>query len=1146
MKLKFILTVFLNITAIATVCAQSKITLNLKSVDFKKTLSAIEKQSSYHFVYSEHKIPADKKITINVQNQEIAKVLDQILEGTGFTYNELPNNLIVILPLGEQMNTGNVTGRVINENNQPLPGATIQIKKTSFATLTDTDGYFAVDAPDNAVLIITYIGYAPQEVTVDGATNLDVKMAPLDKALVEVVVTALGFKREERKLGYAITQVSGIETAETRETTFINSLAGKVAGLTVQSPPNGPGGSSRVILRGYSSFSGSNQPLYVVDGVPINSNTKENTDEPLKVFGGGDPGDGLSSINPDDIESISVLKGASAAALYGGSAQAGVILISTKKGLKSPGVGIAFNSNTTIERMVPYGDLQYQYGRGNNGRLYTAADNIPNSSYLTGQSWGEAFAGQMALGADGKIGPYVPQFASTRFDKFFRTGFATTNTFAFTKTTDDNSFRASLSQTNNNTPMPGSRYERYNGVFRFVQDFGPKLHTDFKADLSRTLRFNIPLLRGDDRGSFVKYFIRSDNVTDIAFLNQKDDAGNYLYTYTNPYVQLQKVVNNQTQNRVLSSANISYDITDKLHANLISGIDYVVTEGLLVNLTNNKNGNGELNNITIYQQRSDVRGLLSYDDAFGNFSLNAFSGFEFQKSTYRSLNLTGTGLADPNSTALSNVTLGQPVQVSTPRSKTNSVFAATQFGYKNYLFLEVTGRNDWYSALSSKRPGFINYIFYPSANLSYIFTDALKIKPVVLSYGKLRLAIGQTGSNPNPNQTDLSFKFTPTVNNIPGQEISNVSLPPSSLKPETTTETELGTELRFFRDRLFIDFAWYNKVSRNFLLPITLPAAAGFNSSYQNAGSMTNKGIELLINGIPLKTSDFSWELGVNYAKNRNRVTALNDASAVNGVAFYYNIKAKVGYPLGSIFGTPLRRDADGQLLYKAISTDGTGVKNAVVIDKGALTYDASGNPLKQSNGSLAVNNETYLGTVNPDWSGAVTNTFRYKNFRLSILIDGQFGGQVYEDGARWAGFFGNSKWTLQGRDGKYIPQGLVNTGTDAAPNYIKNTLPYSPYQQYNAAATLVYYADEMSVFSRTFIKFRQVALSYTLPKGMLAHTPAKSATFSLIARNLFYIRKDLPIFDPEASDSIGNGFGFDTGGLPISRTFGFNLNVNF
>ena len=1145
MKLTIVLVLFLSLQAAANVYSQTTITLNLKSADFKKALTIIERQTSYHFVYSERKIPLNKKISIDVENGEVTKVLDQILANSGFTYTELQNHLVVIFPIGEQMNAVKVKGKVIDESGKPMVGASIKVKGSSAGTVADINGEFFVDIPDAGTLIISYIGYKAKEITVNGNTPLIITLS-LSTTLNEVIVTALGVKKEERRLGYSASQVGGDEVSLTREPTFVNTLEGKIAGLVVQSPPNGPGGSSRVILRGYSSFGGSNQPLYVVDGIPINSVTRENTDDAGKIYGGYDPGDGLSSINPDDIESISVLKGASAAALYGGGAQAGVILITTKKGLKKPGWDLVFNSNTVLERMVPYDGLQDQYGRGDNGRLYTATDHITNDIYQTAESWGVKIQGQQVLGADGKIEPYVAQTATERFDKFFKTGLTTTNSIAFTKSNDNGSTRVSLSDTRDNTPIPGSGYERYNAVIRSTQDYGGKLHADFKLDASRTLRLNIPLLRGDDRGSFSKYFIRSDNTTDISFLDQKDASGNYLYTYTNPYVDIEKVKNDQTQNRVLASGNITYDIFDHLHVNLITGIDWLTTAGLFAVYPNNKaNDSGLLQNSTIGQQRTDVRGVLTYDKNFHDFTLNAFGGGELVNSIYNTLTLTGYNFIDPTLLNFSNVTVGQPVQTSVPRYKVNSVFAEAQLGYKNYLFLELTGRNDWYSSLASSRPNFIDYLFYPSVNLSFVFTDALKINPSILSSGKLRVAVGETGSIPPAQQTDLSFSFTPVVNGQSGATISNANYPPSGLKPETTTETEVGTQLNFFGDRLSIDFAYYYKKSQNFLLPISLPGETGFSGTYQNAGSMTNKGAELLVNVKAIKSKVFSWDLTFNYARNKNEVTSLIPSLA-NGVSYYYNIKAQVGYPLGSIFGVPERRDADGQFLYKAISTDGSSTPNAVVIDKGALTFDKNGNAVTDANGALVVNNNAYLGSVNPNWSGGITNTFRYKSFSFSFLIDGQFGGYVYEDGYRWASFFGNSIATLQGRDGNYIPNGLVNIGTDAAPNYVKNTLPYSPYQQYNAGGTLAYYADEMSVFSRTFIKFRQVSLGYTIPKNLLIRSPVKSLTISLIARNLFFIKKKLPIFDPESSDSIGNGFGYDTGGLPSSRTYGFNLNVDF
>lgn len=1145
MKFAIAFILFLALQTATNAYSQTTVTINLKSADFKKVLSAIERQTSYHFVYSERKIPFNKKIDVNVENQEVIKVLDQLFENSGFTYTELQDHLVVIFPTGENINVLKIKGKVIDETEKPLVGATIKVKGSSAGTITDKNGYFFIAIPDAGTLTISYIGYNSKEIIVKGDDPLTVTLSP-SPGLAEVVITALGVKKEERRLGYSVTGIGGDEVSLTREPTFVNALEGKIAGMVIQSPSNGPGGSSRVILRGYSSFGGSNQPLYVVDGVAINSATRENTDDPNKIYGGFDPGDGLSSINPDDIESISVLKGASAAALYGGGAQAGVILITTKKGLKKAGWDIAFNDNTVLEKMVPYSGMQYQYGRGNDGKAYTAADNITNDVFQTAESWGAKIQGQQVLGADGKMEPYLAQSASTRFDKFFRTGFTTTNSIALAKNNGSGSTRVSLSDTKDNTPIPGSGYERYNAVIRSVQDYGKKLHTDFKLDASRMLRLNIPLLRGDDRGSFSKYFIRSDNTTDISFLDQKDANGNYLYTYTNPYFDIEKVKNDQTQDRILASGNVTYDISAHLHANLVTGIDWLTTDGLFAVYPNNKaNNSGLLQSSSIKQQKTDVRGVLTYDNSFHDFTLNAFGGGELVNSIYNTLTLTGVDFVDPTLLNFNNVTAEQPVQTSVPRYKVNSVFAEAQLGYKNYLFLELTGRNDWYSSLASSRPNFTDHLFYPSANLSFVFTDAFQINPAILSSGKLRAAIGETGSIPPPQQTDLSFSFTPVVNGQPGATISNVNYPPSALRPETTVETEVGSQLDLFDARLHLDFAYYYKRSNNFLLPISLPAETGFSGTYQNAGSMTNKGIELLINVKVVRSKTFSWDVTVNYARNKNEVTSLIPSLA-NGVSYYYNIKAEVGYPLGSIFGVPERRGANGQFLYKAISTDGSNVPNAVVIDKGALSFDKAGNPVTDASGALVVNNNAYLGSVNPDWSGGITNTFRYKSFSLNFLIDGQFGGYVYEDGYRWASFFGNSLATLQGRDGNYIPNGLVNIGTDAAPKYVKNTLPYSPYQQYNSGGTLAYYADEMSVFSRTFIKFRQVSLGYTIPKNVLAGGWVKSLTISLIARNLFFIKKKLPIFDPESSDSIGNGFGYDTGGLPTSRTYGFSLNADF
>ena len=1141
MKLIFALILFFNLQAIASVYSQTKVTLNLKSADFKKVLATIEHQSSYHFVYSERKIPADKKVSLNVNNEEVTDVLNKILANSGFTFSELQDHLVVIAPIGENINDIKVKGKVIDENGQSLPGASVKVKGTSAGTVTDINGEFSIDIPDNGILVVSYIGYQSQEIAINGRTSVTITLASSAK-LNEVVITALGIKKEEKQLGYSITQVGGEEVSTTREPTFINALEGKVAGLVVQTPPNGPGGSSRVILRGTSSFAGS-QPLYVIDGVPINSNTRENSDDQGKYYGGSDPGDGLSSINPDDIESISILKGASASALYGGGAQAGVILITTKKGKKNQGVGISFNSNTVFEKMVPYDDLQYEYGRGYLGRPYTPADYSDpifygqlgdNSGDPPGWSWGGKLDGRPFLDIDGKTKPYVAQKASTNFDRFFKIGVTTTNSVALTKGTDNGSYRVSLSDTKDNLPTPGESYDRYNAVIRSVQDYGNRLHTDFKIDLSRTIRYNAPLLREDGRGSFGLAYPRIASTTDIRLLDNKNATGGFVTTYNaNPYVQLEEVTNNQTQNRALTSGNITYDITKDLHANLIAGYDYINTGALFVVRPNNViNTNGVYRTTTIEQQKSDVRGMLSYDHKFKKLTINAFAGAELQQSQQYSLDLYSEGLADPNLLNFSNASnVHPPTESHTPRYKTNSVFAEAQFGYDNYLYLEITGRNDWYSALASTRPNFKPNLFYPSANLSYVFTDALKIDPSILSFGKIRAAIGQTGSNPTPQLTDLTFTLKPPVNGITNAQITGSTVPPPNLKPETTTERELGTELRFFKDRISLDFAYYYKKSSNFLLPSTISNATTYTSVYVNAGSMYNKGIELMLTGSPIKTKDFTWTVSINAAKNKNMVTALSPELAVNGISQYYNIGSRVGYPFGSIFGTTFLKNAAGQNVYVPVNSrygtsDATQPNDAVIKDVN--------------------NNSSYLGNPNPNWAGGVTNTFNYKNFSFSFLIDGQFGGQIYEGGARWTNYFGNSQASLLGRDETYIPNGVINTGTASNPVYVKNTLPFSPYIQYNDGGNADKSADEAHVFSRTFEKLRQVSLGYTLPKSLIAGSFIRTATISLIGRNLFYIHKALPTFDPEASDSIASGYGWDSGALPSSRTYGFNLNVTF
>ena len=829
-----------------------------------------------------------------------------------------------------------------------------------------------------------------------------------------------------------------------------------------------------------------------------------------------------------------------------------MIIVTTKKGRKGQGLGISFNSNTVLERMVPYDqkDLQEEYGRGNNNVLYTAADAISNGNYLTGLSWGAKIQGQSFLDVDGLTKPYVAYTSKEQFDHFFKTGVTTTNSVALAGSSDHGTYRLSLSQTSDNAPIPTSGFSRYNAVFRATNDFGKRFHTDVKMDISRTQRTNIPLLRNDARGSFSLFFDRTANTTDVRLLDKKDSLGNYLYTYTNPYVQREKVVNNQTTDRIISALSLTYDITDHLHAQVQTGIDYSNIAGLFAIYPNNEaNNTGQITVTTEPRERDNALGMLSYDNNFHKFSVHVNVGAQVDYNKTTQQQTTGNTFVVPTLLSLTNTTVNTSgISLYNPRSKVYSTFGSAQFGYDNYLFLELTARNDWYSTLTfaNQTSGYIDHLLYPSANLSYVFSDALGLKGKVLDFGKLRASWGQTGGNLAPYLTNLTFDVQPTVNSSAGAQIYSSSLPPKTIRPEVTSEYELGTELKFFNSRLGLDFAWYDKTTKNFLVNSTLSAAAGFTSVSLNAGSMRNEGVEILVTGTPVQTRTFSWDISLNAARNRNKVLSLVPQLATTGIDNYYQIETKVGYPMGSIFGVPYSNAANGQPLYQAISSNGNGVLDAVVRAKGGLSYDATGKPVVDANGAPVVNNSAFLGSANPDWTAGITNTFTYKHFNLGFLIDGQFGGYIFEDGYRWASFFGIAKATALGRDGSYIPKGVVNTGTAAAPVYTANTLPLNPFQQYNGGGTLKYYADQNSVFKKTFIKFRQVSLGYTLPKALLSKTGFQAATFSLIGRNLFYFKKDVPMFDPQSSDSINNGFGYDTGGLPASRTYGFNLSLRF
>ncbi|WP_346750693.1 SusC/RagA family TonB-linked outer membrane protein [Splendidivirga corallicola] len=1163
--------IFISVVVASNASAQYKsvkevyLTEDFDNISLAEAFQRIENATDFKFYFHRNDINRKANVSFNSRgNPTVADVLREISRQSRLKFRQI-NNQISVTPMKSDKTSRKaddsrveiirtVTGSVTDESGVGLPGVNILIKGTTTGSITDTNGNFEVQVPEGTVtLVFSYIGYIAEEIEVlPQQTNINIVLYPDVTELQEVVVTAFGLEREKKRLGYSVTEVAGTEVSETREPVFVNALAGKIAGVAIQSANNGLAGSTRVIIRGNASF-GNNQPLYVIDGVPIDNSLLGEAG----TFGGVDRGDGLITINPDDIESISVLKGPAAGALYGNRAQNGVILITTKTGKDGKGIGIEFNNNTTFELINSYDedDLQTTYGGGFGGVLFGQASGN-GSGVNNGWSWGARIdTTDTYVDFDGETKPYNLNTVNDNFDRFFETGLSTTNSIAASGGNEKSTYRLSLSQTHTESPFPNSaNLDRYNVGLRATSKFGDRLSADFKIDLSRTDAENRQLLQGDGRGAFGLTFFRLTNTTNVLDLRQKDENGNFIFVGSgtpNPWFAAERVNQGDVRNRTNGFLSLKYDFTDWLSFQVRGGVDRSnVLDHFGVRPNPNADGGGNYSETTRTIEEDNVDFLFLLNKDFNElFSVSGTFGGNHRNVKSERITISGNDFADPNVFNLSNLRRLNLPGFDRSRKKVNSFFGSLQLGYKNYLFLELTARNDWSSSLTSIRPGASdNSLFYPSASVSFAFTDAFEIAPEILTFGKVRASWAEVGSDADPHRTDLVFRLTPETNGNSGAEINGGSLPPLTIRPEETEGLEVGLDLRFLNNRIGLDVAFYRQETRDFLLPQTVSASTGYNQAFLNAGSMVNKGIELSLNGTPLQAKEaggFNWDVSVNWAKNKNEVTELSPELAETGVSFGNLIRSKVGYAFGSIFGTPIRRDFEGNIVYRVIEDDIAGeTVQRVVPDEGRYVFDSNGNVMLDENGNAIIENEVFLGSPNPDWTGGITNTFSYKGFTLSALIDAQWGGKVFSSSYRMASLLGITSATERGRlTDEYIPSGVRNTGSENEPNFVANDIPFSPENTYingNPGALI----DELFVFDNSFIKLRQVTLGYTFSSNLLGNTPFQSASLSFVARNLFFITKKVPLIDPQSSTTIGNGFGFEQFSLPSSTTLGFNLNL--
>lgn len=995
-----------------------------------------------------------------------------------------------------------IKGFVRDATGQPLIGVSVNLKGSGTGTQTDVNGRFTISANVGDILVFSYIGFVKKEVPVINANDITVDLAEDSKQLSEVVVTALGIKRQRKSLGYSVSEVKGDELTQAREVNVANSLTGKVAGLNVSSVSGGPNASANVVIRGVSSFN-QQQPLYVVNGIPINNTPSGNTGG--QYDNAPDLGDGIGNINPDDIETISVLKGAAAAALYGYRAKFGVILITTKSGAGKGSV--EFNSNYVAEQIINPTHFQYQYGNGSNGKIpVDIAGAAPGTAaFQVGNlSWGSKLDGSQVVQFDGVARPYIAQ--KDNLSKFYRTGGTFTNTLSFSKGFEGGSMRLSASDLSNNSTVPNSGLRRQSLNFTGNFNATKRLTIDARANYINEDDHNRPILAdGAGNSNFQVMFLPTSLDVNTLKPGTKANGSELQFTNnnyaTNPWFAAYNFINSTHRQRLIASATARYTFDNGLFAQVRAGQDSYNDRYTNVVPTGTAYFSQAFQNIgETYTKVSEVNTDFLIGKAFKathDITITPNVGGNLQKDRIESTTESGIGFVVPYVYNITNA-VNKSITYSEPRFDVNSLYGTLEFNYKDLLYLDGTARSDWFSTLaSSLSPNNKLSIIYPGISGSFVFSELWK--PEWLDFGKLRTGYAHVGGGATPFQTLLTYSLLPQqLNGQPLGSITNVSTPNSGLKPSDASELEIGTELHMFKNRVNLDVAWYDKVSTNEILNTPASITSGYSGAVLNIGKLRNKGVEVLLSGSPFKSKAFTWTSSLNASYNDNKVLALAAgqsqlavATSRTGNGFTRNI---VGLASNQVMAFDYKRDASG----------------GIVVDP------KTGIPVQ---GDLRA-----FGSAYGKWTAGFNNDFNYKGVNLSILIDGKFGGKIFSATDYYAYQFGLHQATLVGRE------------TGFGPNGVTSAQSYYTQLSNNVSAPFVQDAS--------FIKFRQVMLGYTFSKKMFNNL-IQGATLSLVGRNLFTIMKRTDNIDPEASYA-GFTQGLELGGVPPVRTYGLNLNVKF
>jgi TonB-linked SusC/RagA family outer membrane protein len=1026
--------------------------------------------------------------------------------------------LIFLAGISIQAYSQNTISGTVTDKLGAVIGVNVIVEGTTTGTSTDMDGKYSLSAAPGQTIRFSMIGYNSQSVKLSNQTIIDITLIEDSKQLNEVVVTALGVKREKKSLGYALQEVQGEKLTEARENNLANALTGKVAGLQIVRSSNGPAASSKIVLRGNNSLTGDNQPLIVVDGIPLDNFTGASNNDYWNPS--TDRGNGMGDINPDDIESMSVLKGASAAALYGSRAGNGVILITTKSGKSQKGLGITYSNTVGLETIFTTPKLQDSFGQGTDG-IYNNRGTL---------SWGPKIAGQSVSNWDStnvNMRPY------DNIGNFYNTGVSVNQSLSFQQQIKSTSVYTSITHLNDKSKIPGSKLNRTNLLARAVSKFGAgdKWTIDSKIQYINSNVQNRPLSGVNTSNSFNTLYLFPRSLDIRGFEDAVNPAtGNMLWygagNQINPYWNYQYNTNQDVRDRFLLNGSLKYAFTDWLNAEVKAGSDlYTTNTEATLYAGSPIAANGRFSTGKETFQETNYSALVSArkDGIFGKFGAGASVGGNLMSQQRSWINGSSGELEVPNLFSLNNGKNRPTVDEGLYRKKINSLYGTVQLSYDNYFFVDGTLRNDWSSSLSKENRSFL----YPSVSTSLVVTDMIGANngtvPDWITYGKLRASYAQVGNDLPAYQlyNTYSINKDPNGNTTAGR---NNVLFDKNVKSELITSVEVGAEARFFKNRLGFDVAWYKSNATRQLINIPMDPMSGYSSKKINAGDIQNQGVELMMDARIIQNEELSWTLSLNYSKNNNTIKALTSQDSLYTLGGFDNLKvlAVAGQKYGDIWGTKFRTVTDASSPYygkRIVSSDGLPLATSDIYNLGN----------QQATGLLGI-----------------TNAFAWKGLNFSFLVDARFGGKIFSGTNQAMQLAGTAAATAVGGNRDMMVVDAVVASANG--EYAVNTKEVTPERYWSTVAgTGNLGIIEANIYDASNVRLRNVQLSYNLPGKILAKTPFQKIKVGVSCNNVWMISSHLNGVDPESVFATGtNAVGFENVSPPTSRSVLFNLSLGF